>query len=190
MPQYYKVLNEKFNHYGFQYTLGLNVDVIDFNPRGDCEPGGFYYTDADHLVEFLYLGCYIAEIEVPADAKVYKSPRNNKWKADKIVILSYRRFNDHPLFHDDRWCNLVVDFSASQIKLIPRQTRELCLKAVRRLGYALEFIGNQTEELCLEAVRHNGDALQHVKTQTPAICRAALDQNRYAVQYIKIPYVH
>ena len=35
-------------------------------------------------------------------------------------------------------------------------------RAVKRNGYALQYVSQQTEAVCLEAVKQNGDALQYV----------------------------
>jgi hypothetical protein len=42
---------------------------------------------------------------------------------------------------------------------------KLCLEAVKRDGYNLQFIKSQTSEICLEAVRQNGRALYYVKNK-------------------------
>ena len=36
------------------------------------------------------------------------------------------------------------------------------LEAVKRNGYALQYVKDQTEAICLEAVKRNGYALQYV----------------------------
>ena len=38
---------------------------------------------------------------------------------------------------------------------------------------------------CLEAVKRDGYALQYVKEQTPEICLAAVKQNELALRYVK-----
>ena len=40
------------------------------------------------------------------------------------------------------------------------------LEAVKKNGYALQYVINQTPEICLEAVKKNGDALRYVKEDT------------------------
>ena len=37
-----------------------------------------------------------------------------------------------------------------------------CLEAVKRNGYALQYVKEQTEAICLEAVKEDGYALQYV----------------------------
>ena len=38
----------------------------------------------------------------------------------------------------------------------------MCLKAVERNGYALQYVKEQTEAVCLKAVESNGYALRYV----------------------------
>ena len=81
--KYYKILNEKENHKGFQYKTGLNVDTIPFNPTGDCQPGGLYFA-RENILGFLKYGVWLREVTLPEDAQVYEN--GGKWKADKIIL--------------------------------------------------------------------------------------------------------
>ena len=85
---YFKILNKNMNHYGFQYKEGLNIDTVPFNPKGDCEPGGLYFTDERYIFDYLHFENLIADVEIPPDAKVYKN--KNKWKADRIILSNIR----------------------------------------------------------------------------------------------------
>ena len=83
---FYKILNEKENHNGYQYKTGLNIDSKPFQPSGDCESGGIYYARED-ILAFLNYGCYLRKVTIPADAKVYENPGSpKKWKADRIIL--------------------------------------------------------------------------------------------------------
>jgi len=87
MTKLYKYLNPDLTHFGFKYKNGLNVDTIPFNPSDSCKPGGLYYAPKDILHFVGNLNGYIAEIEIPEDALIYKDlGRPEKWKADKIII--------------------------------------------------------------------------------------------------------
>ena len=90
---YLKILNEKMNHHGFQYKEGLNIDTVPFNPKGNCEPGGLYYTDKENIFGFLLFGTLIADVHVPEDAQVYQS--KHKWKADRIVLSNVRPVEEY-----------------------------------------------------------------------------------------------
>jgi len=45
--KYYKVVDSKNGHNGLFYKEGSNIDPLDFNPQGDCESGGIYFSRED-----------------------------------------------------------------------------------------------------------------------------------------------
>jgi hypothetical protein len=58
-----------------------------------CSNGGLYFTDVSHFGSFRNYGNKIALVQIPNDARVCYE--NDKWKADKIIILertSYKEF--------------------------------------------------------------------------------------------------
>ena len=71
------------------------------------------------------------------------------------------------------------------LQFVKEQTEEICLAAVEQYGWALKYVKEQTSEICLAAVQQNGWALEHVKEQTPEICLAAVKQNSDALKYVK-----
>ena len=71
------------------------------------------------------------------------------------------------------------------LEQIDNQFEDVCLEAVKEVGYALQFVKVQTEEICLEAVKQYGTLLEYVKEQTPEICLEAVKQDGYALQYVK-----
>ena len=88
---YYKITNEEEKHNNMQYKDGLNVDILPFNPKGDCEKGGIYFSRED-ILAFLNYGPWIRRVELPKDAKVYENPGEpKKWKSDKVVLGERRR---------------------------------------------------------------------------------------------------
>lgn len=190
MPKkYYKVLNADLKHYDFQYKTGLNIDHVPFNPKGLCQPGGLYYTDAKNIAKFLDYGCYLANVKIPTDAKIYRelitngSNKTIKWKADKIEIVSYCKIREHPLFRDPGWCLTTVKQDGMLIQHITHPTSRMCITAVQQDGLALMYITEQTTDICLAAVEQNGYALKYVTNKTPEICLAAVTQNGHALHY-------
>jgi len=183
--KWYKVIRENMNHNGFRYKIGLNVDFIKFNPFGSCQPGGLYFTNAKNLHKFLDYGELIADIELPPDARVYKDPDEDKWKADRLVVKSVCEFKDHPLFKDHDWCLEVVKYNGLLLQYVKKQSSKICLAAVRENGMALRFVKKQSSKICLTAVRQCGFALEYVKRQTNTICLAAVRQNGYTLELVK-----
>ena len=87
----YKLLHADLVHNDFTYKEGLNVDHLPFRAYGDCEPGGLYYTDLEHIGCWFYWDTtLIADVTVPDDARVHPGPRGDKWKADQIVLSNIR----------------------------------------------------------------------------------------------------
>jgi hypothetical protein len=58
MTKYYKITNKIETHNDLQYHDGLNIDIIQFKPYGDCEAGGIYFASKD-IMAFLEYGPWI-----------------------------------------------------------------------------------------------------------------------------------
>ena len=83
---FYKITNEEEKHRGMKYKTGLNVDILPFNPSGDCESGGIYFSRED-ILAFMEYGKWIRKVTLPENAKVYENPGSpKKWKADKVIL--------------------------------------------------------------------------------------------------------
>ena len=90
---YYKILNEKETHHGLKYHDGLNVDPLPFNPSGDCESGGIYFSRED-ILAFLYYGPWIRQITLPEGEPIYKNPGSpKKWKAKRVILGPRRKID-------------------------------------------------------------------------------------------------
>ena len=50
---YYKVTNPEECHHRFQYNDGLNILQGKFQEQGSYVAGGLYFTDLDHIWDFL-----------------------------------------------------------------------------------------------------------------------------------------
>jgi len=61
---YYKILSKDECHHDLQYKTGLNVDPKPFNPCGNCEPGGIYFSRED-ILAFLGYGPWIRKVTLP-----------------------------------------------------------------------------------------------------------------------------
>jgi hypothetical protein len=79
-----KILNDKENHYGFQYNEGKNEDDKKFNPYDECMMGGLYFTNTNEFWHFSHFGNHYRQVTVPDDVEVYVESK--KYKATKIVL--------------------------------------------------------------------------------------------------------
>lgn len=116
------------NHNNFQFTDGLNVDIRQFNPVGECSAGGIYFTDLRKSHLWIKYGSsvmeYIRNVIIPDDARVYIE--KNKFKADKIFLG-------------------------------PKTTLKhfIMAKVLMANGLELQNVEEQTEELCKQSVQQN-----------------------------------
>jgi len=83
---YWKIIGK--NRGNFPYHLGVNSlaetgETFDATP--DCTPGGLYFTDIEHILEYLEYGDKMCQLTIPPDAQVVAV--GTKFKADKIEIL-------------------------------------------------------------------------------------------------------
>jgi len=84
--KFYKFTNKNETHNGKKYHTGLNVDILPFNPKGDCEPGGIYFAREDILGFISYPG-WIREVRLPKGEPVYENPGEpKKWKACRVIF--------------------------------------------------------------------------------------------------------
>ncbi len=212
--KYVKVLNESLNHNGFQYKLGLNEDTLPFNPAGECEPGGLYFTTMDAFVGYLYRGTLIADVDLPEGESVYTDPEENyNFKAHRIIISNIRPIKELPQWQDPEFCLNAVRSNIRSLQYVPQQTEELCLEAIERNGAGIYYIKpeNQTEKICIAAVKSRAmtllfirpDLLTHEvlltavkkhnhglsyvnpKLQTEELCLAAVGRYGGAINYVK-----
>jgi ankyrin repeat protein len=92
--KYYKIINKELKHHNMQYREGLNICNEEFNPSGSCTSGGMYFAREDILV-FLNYGCYLFEVELLEDSRIYEDPcfYTKKWKTDKFILKNKREIN-------------------------------------------------------------------------------------------------
>ena len=88
MTEYWRLTNKEENHHRFQYRDGLNVDVLPFNPKGRCEPGGLYFFDREHLhffPKYVQEPYYIRKVTLLPDSRVYTM--TDTMKTDKFFCI-------------------------------------------------------------------------------------------------------
>ena len=83
-----KITNREEKHYNHQYVDGLNELSEPFSGTGSCSSAGFYFTDIDHVHEFLHYGVNLRVVELPYDDIDFKClpDGNDKWRANKIIL--------------------------------------------------------------------------------------------------------
>ena len=130
--RFVKLTNKIENHYNFQYKDGLNIDTIPLTNKKECEVGGLYFTEFNKFLLYLNNNVYIRDVKIPDDANV--CILTDKFKSDKIFLEERTSICDLKEWND----------------------KKFCLEAVKRSGFALQFIKEQDREICLEAVKQIG----------------------------------
>jgi hypothetical protein len=187
--KFYKITNKEEKHLGFQYRDGLNIDIHEFNPTGECKKGGLYFTDFDNLVYYFGFGIWIREVILPDDAQIYVE--NKKYKADKFILKEKMGINQLLEWNDPDFCKSAVQQNGYAIVYVKSEllTEDICKLAVQQNGYAILYVNSEllTEDICKLAVQQNWCAIVYVKPEllTEDICKLAVRQNGLALQYIR-----
>ena len=174
--KFIKLTNKLENHNGYQFQTGLNVDSIPFNPSGQCQPGGIYFCLSEKMLVWLNYALnqmvYARLVTIPDDAQIYIE--GNKFKADKIILSERQEIGNLEEWKDVCYCLEAVRRNGFALEYVRKQTPEICLAAVKEGGLALQYVLQHTQEICLVAVKRNGYALRYVLEQTPEVCLAAV----------------
>ena len=121
---YYKFVRDDYTHNGFVYKLGLNIDHLPFNPSGSCESGGLYFTDLEHVLEYSDYGHLVAEIELPDNARIYKDPNGNKWKADRFIIKQINTFDFFVEDKDEAFFLMIIKENSEMLRHIIKKNKQ------------------------------------------------------------------
>jgi hypothetical protein len=186
MPQFYKLLNEQMCHHGFQYVSGLNIDHLPFKPEGQCQAGGLFFTDVEHIRIWMRDEWpLIADVTLPFDALVYPEPCGTKWKADRLVLSNIRLFRDFLNEQPDTvLLTIMRDREREIFTQLKAPSTAVCLAAVSAWGYLLHRVPKQTDEICLAAVKQHWMALSLVQRPTAEMRQAAVAQCGFALQWV------
>jgi len=183
--EFYKLLKKDLTHFEYTYKDGLNVDVNEFNSKGECSKGGLYFTEKNKIPMWINSYNFITKCVIPNDAKIYIE--NNKFKSDKLIVDINNKINicDFFVWDDEFYCKDAVQQNGMSLQFVKEKTEEICKIAVRQYGKALEFVKEQTDEICKMAVKNDSCALKYVKDQTEEICKLAVQQNGLSLQFVK-----
>jgi hypothetical protein len=118
-----------------------------------------YYTDLDHLADYLDYGTLIAEVE--PKGQIYNE--KNKWKTDKLFVHKLTPFKEWLPTQSEKIQLEVVTRYCDVIKLLENPSEEIKLAAVTRRGVSIQFIKNPSREIQLAAVKQNGESIQFIE---------------------------
>jgi len=81
--QFMKFIDPRGNN-GLVYVDGHNKDHLQFQPNGNCKPGGLYFADTRHILAYANFGSKLCRVEIPPHAQVYNE--EGKHKASDIIV--------------------------------------------------------------------------------------------------------
>lgn len=128
---FYKVLSENLIHHNFKYKIGMNKDHNLFNPAGECDIGGLYFTDEQNLVSFLDFGTKLGFVKIPEDANIYIE--QHKFKTDKLELTQIIQLRDFKLCHNKHVSLVQINIHA--VQYVKKQIPKLgALVSTRKVG--------------------------------------------------------
>jgi hypothetical protein len=105
--KFYKIVNPE-GHNDMIYTEGLNTDVLPFNPSGNCETGGIYFSRED-ILAFVEYGTELYSVEPIGE--VYENPgKPKKWKAHSVNLTYVGKVVDNIQFLIDEGADVRAEF--------------------------------------------------------------------------------
>ena len=99
---FFKITNKEECHNDFQYKDGLNILQDEFANKesGNCVKGGLYFSDVEHILNFLDFGIYLREIMLPINDEEFQmvSVKDDKWRASRIILGKRHDLSDPNTF--------------------------------------------------------------------------------------------
>jgi hypothetical protein len=120
----YKIMKKDLCHKGFQYKYGMNIDTKEFKLGGFCSGHGLYFSNFQHIHNFLFYGSMIAEVSVLDDDDVWMETDRNglkSFKSHRLIIVDIKPIQQHTK-------NLIIfDILLCKISKIKSSFRMLCI---------------------------------------------------------------
>ncbi len=122
----YKVINfdknhplykYKNKHNGFNWKIGLNIDVLPFNNdiNDICGEGGLYFITHDNVKNFINYGTSVCKVKIPDDA-TYLFDNEYIGRANKLIIEDSRSLYDIDVIREFKLYE-TIEFIIDIIKL-------------------------------------------------------------------------
>jgi hypothetical protein len=184
--KFYKIMNEYEEHNDMKYKDGLNIDVKEFNPHGQCLSGGIYFAKGDIVYTFVYIGPFIREVTIPNDARVHFE--GNKFKADRVILGPRRKLTYNDYLE-------AVQCRVHNVQFVPEiyRTEELYIAAASHMGCALKYISeiSKTKKVCETAIRSYAGAIKYIpeKLITKEMCIDVVKRYKHSLVYIPKEYL-
>lgn len=203
--KFYKLFNATETHNGYLYRDGLNVLIEDFNPKGMCSKGGFYFfrgSEWKHVCvnSMTFTIEYIRRVTVPDDALVYIE--GHKFKCDRLILGERHLVINHPWFFEKSLIDLLNDYNLDIVSIrnfifryLPESmiTYKICLTGVKRWAQIIRDIPEtyrNNKKLWMFAVTDRPDLITCVPKPVCSfdIYRAAVNSDSKMLRHVPSPY--
>lgn len=190
----FKLTNEEENHNSLQFKTGENIDFLDFNPVGECQKGGIYFTDLDNIPCWVHYNGkdmkYCRPVKLSDECSVYIE--NNKIKANEIILEDRVEISDLPFWSDEEFCLNAVTLSDKVFKYIKNITDEIQLASVKKypylIGELIDLKMDIPEEVLIYIVAQNGHSIKILLDKALNLSEdvqfTAVNKTGYAIKYI------
>ena len=207
---FYRITNYEEIHNGFEYKTGLNVDVLPFDPSGECKAGGLYFFDGSQVTNFkqyVPTGYWMRRVIIPDDAMVYIE--KGKYKTNKFILREKigignvdpkklvnvhdeccKFLNEYGKFLNSNKNNSnnierILKLNAYMLLKIDAPTSNMIIIALKQNPNVIRYIKNPSDVLSLDLRKQFGTILYNSEIQTEEICIEAVKQNGISLQYVK-----
>lgn len=149
--QYCKVLNPEWNHYGYRWHVGENVDPLPWNPNGECQSGGLYFTTSDKVHKHAYDPFdenFIGEVTVADDEPVWQE--EGKWKARRVFLSNVKKVANMP---DEEYYQFIRDCYSEYVSFNSSDTNgQVWLKLMDEYPSVMSYIRPKEWRVCFDYV--------------------------------------
>lgn len=205
--KYCKVLNPEWNHYGYRWHVGENVDPLPWNPSGECQLGGLYFTTSDKVHKHAYDPFdenWIGEVTVDDDEPVWQE--EGKWKAHRVTLSNvvkvdtlpdeeYYRFirdcySEYVIFNssdtsDQVWYKLMDEYPSAMSYVRPNEWR-VCFDYVGLTKRPEEYdLQDFDDKQCIRrAIRHNPWIIKFLPRIDSELAFTAVNKIGRTIKYV------
>ncbi len=196
-----KFMNDDDKHFGMKYETGYNLDILPFNGKKSCQPGGIYVTTLlDHNEYIKNYGSWARRVFVQPNALVYIE--NCKIKCDEVILG--KRVPKKELIseliiecgHNGKHLILaeIIKKTPNNIQFIEQKYRtlEMMMCAIEQDPLTLQFIEQKyrTLEMMMCAIEQDPLTLQFIeqKYRTLEMMMCAIEQDPLTIQFIEQEY--
>ena len=163
-----RICNPDKKHYNYEWHDGENIDILPFQAKGECLPGGLYFTTLENLLCFAdyynYLGDHwFVRVTVDDNEDVWQEDYC-KCKAHRVMVTSMTRIKDLPeeVLYRMAMSFLHYRYIWSYQPFDPVKREELWHNVIVHKPHFLQFVQNPTDKMVRTAINQNSKLINWV----------------------------